>query len=257
VTQWNGRCDEAVNAHHALSMLREAAAQGDPYALALLDMQMPDADGLTLASWIREDPVLAQTPLILITSLGYQGAAEQDRLFAAQITKPLRQSQLREQLALALGYRQRSLQPSTTAAVVAPPPGRPLRILLAEDNVVNQKVALTMLKKLGYSADAVANGREALAALSEINYDLVLMDCEMPEMDGFEATLHIRSGEAGVLNPSVPIIAMTAHAMQGDRERCLAVGMNDYVSKPVQLSTLSTALERWLSLEPQQKETQP
>uniref|UniRef100_A0A7C1JNL4 Circadian input-output histidine kinase CikA n=1 Tax=Caldilinea aerophila TaxID=133453 RepID=A0A7C1JNL4_9CHLR len=257
MTQWNGRCDEAVNAHHALSMLREAAAQGDPYKLALLDMQMPDADGLTLARWIREDPVLAQTPLILITSLGYQGAADQDRLFAAQIAKPLRQSQLREQLGLVLGYRQQSLQPSTTTAVVAPSPGRPLRILLAEDNAVNQKVALTMLKKLGYSADAVANGREALAALSEINYDLVLMDCEMPEMDGFEATLHIRSGEAGVLNPSVPIIAMTAHAMQGDRERCLAVGMNDYVSKPVQLSTLSAALERWLSLEPQQKEAQP
>jgi CheY-like chemotaxis protein len=118
-------------------------------------------------------------------------------------------------------------------------------------------VALTMLKKLGYSADAVANGREALAALSEINYDLVLMDCEMPEMDGFEATTHIRSGKAGVLNPAVPIIAMTAHAMQGDRERCLAVGMNDYVSKPVQLATLSAALERWLSPEPQTKAPQP
>lgn len=114
-----------------------------------------------------------------------------------------------------------------------------------------------MLKKLGFNADAVASGQEALAALSEIHYDLVLMDCEMSEMDGFETTLHIRSGKAGVLNPSVPIIAMTAHAMQGDRERCLAVGMNDYISKPVQLSTLSAALERWLSLEPHQKKVQP
>lgn len=257
VTQWKGRCDEAVNAHHALRMLREAAAQGDRYELALLDMQMPDADGPALARWIREDPTLAQTPLILLTSLGYQSAADQEKLFAAQIAKPLRQSQLREQLALALGYRLRSVQPSTAAAVVTSPPARPLRILLAEDNVVNQKVALTMLKKLGFSADAVANGQEALAALSEIHYDLVLMDCEMPEMDGFETTLHIRSGKAGVLNPSVPIIAMTAHAMQGDRERCLAVGMNDYISKPVQLSTLSAALERWLSLEPHQKKVQP
>jgi PAS domain S-box-containing protein len=257
VTQWRGRCDEAVDAHQAIEMLRSAAAQGDRYDLALLDMQMPDADGLALARWIREEPMLAQTPLILITSLGYQSAANHDGLFIAQIAKPLRHSQLREQIALALGHRMMSPTMTPYPPVEAPSPARPLRILLAEDNVVNQKVALTMLKKLGYSADAVANGREALAALSEINYDLVLMDCEMPEMDGFEATTHIRSGKAGVLNPAVPIIAMTAHAMQGDRERCLAVGMNDYVSKPVQLATLSAALERWLSPEPQTKAPQP
>ncbi|MCS6825775.1 MAG: PAS domain S-box protein [Caldilinea sp.] len=258
VTQWRGRCDEAVDAHQALDMLRNAAAQGDCYDLALLDMQMPDADGLALARWIREDPALAQTPLILITSLGYQSVANHEGLFVAQIAKPLRQSHLREQIALALGQRWQPPTVTTPVATVATPSSaRPLRILLAEDNVVNQKVALTMLKKLGYSADAVANGREALAALAEIYYDLVLMDCEMPEMDGFEATTHIRSGEAGVLNPSVPIIAMTAHALQGDRERCLAVGMNDYISKPVQLSTLSAVLEHWLSPEAQTKAPQP
>lgn len=103
-----------------------------------------------------------------------------------------------------------------------------------------------MLKKLGFSADAVANGSEALTALAAIDYDLVLMDCEMPEMDGFAATACIRAGEGGVLNPGVPVIAMTAHALQGDRERCLAAGMNDYVSKPVQISTLTAILERWL-----------
>lgn len=247
VAQWRGRCDEAIDAHQALAALRGAAAAGDHYDLALLDMQLPDVDGATLAQWIREDAALAATPLILLTSLGYQSAANNDVRFAAQIAKPLRQAQLREQIALALG-RQRPVganEHQPTARRTAP--ARPLRILLAEDNAVNQKVALMMLKKLGYHADAVANGREALAALAEINYDLVLMDCEMPEMDGYEATTHIRSDEVGVLNPGVPVIAMTAHALQGDRERCIAAGMNDYISKPVQAPTLAAVLERWLS----------
>ena len=247
ITQWRGRCDEAIDAHQALAALRAAAAAGDRYDLALLDMQLPDVDGVTLAQWIRKDTALAATPLILLTSLGYQSVANDDVRFAAQIAKPLRQTQLREQIALALG-RQRPAganerQPTTKRMA----PTRPLRILLAEDNAVNQKVALMMLKKLGYHADAVANGREALAALAEIDYDLVLMDCEMPEMDGYEATAHIRSDQVGVLNPGVPVIAMTAHALQGDRERCIAAGMNDYISKPVQAPTIAAVLERWLS----------
>jgi CheY-like chemotaxis protein len=184
--------------------------------------------------------------LILLTSLGYQSSANHDACFVAQITKPLRQSQLHEQIAVALGRR--VLAAADTAVSRQPAPAaQPIRILLAEDNVVNQKVALTMLKKLGYSADAVANGREAIAALSAIDYDLVLMDCEMPEMDGFEATMHIRNGDAGVLNATVPVVAMTANAMQGDRERCIAAGMNDYMAKPVQAQMLMATMERWLS----------
>lgn len=247
IEQWHGRCDEAIDAYQGLAALRAASESGDRYDLALLDMQLPEVDGMTLAQWIHEDPALATTPLILLTSLGYQSEANQSRRFTAQITKPLRQAQLREQIALALGRQRPADENEPEPAEKQTMPARTMRILLAEDNAVNQKVALMMLKKLGYHADTVANGREAVAALSEINYDLVLMDCEMPEMDGYEATTQIRSGEAGVLNVNVPVIAMTAHAMQGDRERCLAVGMNDYISKPVQASTLAAALERWLT----------
>jgi PAS domain S-box-containing protein len=247
VAQWHGRCDEAIDAHQALATLRAAVAAGDRYDLALLDMQLPDVDGVTLAQRIREDAALAATPLILLTSLGYQSTANNDWRFAAQIAKPLRQTQLREQIALALGRQRSTEENEGQPAAKRTAPARPMRILLAEDNAVNQKVALMMLKKLGYHADAVANGREALAALSEIDYDLVLMDCEMPEMDGYEATAHIRSGEAGVLDAGVPVIAMTAHALQGDRDRCLAAGMNDYLAKPVQAPTLAAVLERWLA----------
>lgn len=179
-----------------------------------------------------------------MTPLGYSLPSPNGNTVIHQVVKPIRQSQLAAQIQAALGLL--SGATTATSSVLAAPPVaiHPCRILLAEDNVVNQKVALTMLKKLGFSADAVANGREAITALADIDYDLVLMDCEMPEMDGFAATAHIRAGD--VQNPDVPVIAMTAHALQGDRERCLAAGMNDYISKPVQLSTLRTVLERWL-----------
>ena len=120
------------------------------------------------------------------------------------------------------------------------------RLLIAEDNIVNQKVALAILKKLGYQADAVSNGKEALAALRKHSYDLVLMDCQMPEMDGYEAAALIREPQSGIRNHQIPIIALTAHAMKGDRDKCLAGGMNDYISKPVKITMVAEVLEKWL-----------
>ena len=246
ISQWHGQCDDASDAAQALPLLRRAATAGPPYAVAILDVQVSAPDARPMLEIIREDPLLASTALILLIPLGYHPPGDSARTAVGQVVKPIRASQLAAQLQMTLSGK--NAAGVLTAPVVLPRPEADQlhRILLAEDNVVNQKVALTMLKKLGFSADAVANGHEALTALASIAYDLVLMDCEMPEMDGFAATAHIRAGKGGVLNPNVPVIAMTAHALQGDRERCLAAGMSDYMSKPVQTSTLTAILERWL-----------
>lgn len=246
IRQWQGECDEASDAVTALTLLRAGAQAGHPYGLAILDVDLTTPDARPLSALISAEAPLHATPLVLLTPLGYQSAELQGGASLQQVVKPIRQSQLAAQVQAALGRQTTTPSPAPHPALAAPEGARPSRILLAEDNAVNQKVALTMLKKLGFSADAVANGSEALAALAAIHYDLVLMDCEMPEMDGFAATAHIRAGEGGVLNPDIPVIAMTAHALQGDRERCLAAGMNDYVSKPVQISTLTAVLARWL-----------
>ena len=220
-----------------------------PYDLALLDMLMPGMDGLMLARQIKEDPTIAATPLILLTSLG-RNALQNDpiaSLFSSYLAKPVRQSQLQTQVAIALQRLPAPVLASAADRAYKVQRGDShKRILIAEDNGVNQKVALAMLKKLGYSAEAVANGLEAIAALRSIPYDLVLMDCQMPEMDGFEATEIIRQPGSDVLNPQVTVIAMTANAMQGDRERCIACGMNDYLAKPVRSEALAEMLARWL-----------
>jgi PAS domain S-box-containing protein len=246
IVQWQGQCDDADNAAQALALLQSAATTGHPYDVAILDVESSAPDARSMLDVIAEKSALANTALILLTPLGYQLPSGYTYASTGQVVKPIRASQLAAQLQIALGGKTAIGLPATPVALARPEAEQPYRILLAEDNVVNQKVALTMLKKLGFSADAVANGGEALAALAAITYDLVLMDCEMPEMDGFAATAHIRASEGGVLNPGVPVIAMTAHALQGDRERCLAAGMNDYMSKPVQVSTLTAILERWL-----------
>jgi CheY-like chemotaxis protein len=232
----------------ALEMLRSAAAAGAAYDLAVLDSMLPDVDGFDLARTIKSDPSLAGIHLVMLTSFGERGhaAAARETCVAAYLTKPVRQSQLFDCLANVL-----------SAAAVTQPDVRLLTkhtlkearmnpnklILLAEDNIVNQKVAIRQLQKLGYRADAVANGREAIEALSRIPYDLVLMDCQMPEMDGYEATAEIRRLEAGKRH--IPIVAMTAHALEGEREKCLAAGMDDYFSKPVKAHELAKMLERW------------
>jgi PAS domain S-box-containing protein len=249
---WGCRFATAVDGEAALDRLREATRDGDPYEVALLDKLMPGMDGVELGRRIKESPELRDTRLIMMTSHGERGdAARISQLgFAGYLTKPLRQSQLRECLALVLGRGDSPMAASGPALVtrhtVSESRKHRVRILVAEDNVTNQLVALKILERLGYRADVVANGREAIAALRDIPYDLVLMDCQMPELDGFEATREIRDPETQVRDHGVPIIAMTAHVMKGDREKCLAAGMDDYLGKPVRPEELAVTLERWL-----------
>jgi CheY-like chemotaxis protein/HPt (histidine-containing phosphotransfer) domain-containing protein len=191
--------------------------------------------------------------MVMLTSLGTRGDARRFAGigFAAYTTKPIRHEELKAVLSLALTDRAgAAAQPIVTRHTARETlnrfEGRKARILLAEDNITNQQVALGILRKLGLRADAVANGAEALKALETIPYDLVLMDVQMPVMDGLEATRAIRNPQSAIRNHQVPVIAMTAHAMQGDREKCLEAGMNDYVSKPVATQALAEALEKWL-----------
>ena len=220
---------------------------GDRFDLAILDMHMPEMDGLTLAKRLREHAATKGMPLILLSSVAHRMNDGESALFAARLTKPTRTSQLGAVLCAVLGKGTASAekQPDdeTPSEQEFPQHGR-LRVLLAEDNPINQKVAAKMLAKIGYRADVVADGREALDATQRISYDVILMDCQMPEMDGYEATRQIRMREQEESRTPVHIIAMTAHAMQGDRERCLAAGMDDYLSKPVRANELEQVLFR-------------
>ena len=215
---------------------------------------MPGMDGLTLGREIKSDRALQDTRLVMMTSLGQRGDARRLEAagFAVYLPKPVRQSELFDGLvaALAAGLPVREPQSVVTRHSVREMRRAGVRLLLAEDNITNQQVAVGILRKLGLHADAVANGREALEALQTIPYDLVLMDVQMPEMDGLQAARAIRDPRTPVLDHQVPIVAMTAHAMQGDREQCLEAGMNDYVSKPVNPQALAEAVERWLPRSP-------
>jgi len=249
---WGCRYGEASSGMQALEELRLAVDSKDPYEIAILDMQMPEMDGETLGQKIKQDPDLKSTILVMMTSLGQRGDARQleEIGFAAYLTKPVKQSQLYDCLATVTGMQKQVAKEQPVKIVtrhsLSEDQKRRVRILLAEDNIINQKVATSILGKLGYSADAVANGRETVAALAMIPYDIVLMDCQMPEMDGYEATGEIRKPESKVLNHKVPVIAMTANAMKGDREKCLKSGMDDYLSKPVKPQELSDMLEKWI-----------
>jgi CheY-like chemotaxis protein/HPt (histidine-containing phosphotransfer) domain-containing protein len=223
-----------------------------------LDVQMPEMDGFTLARSIKADPAIASTRLVVLTSMGQALSAQELRNagIVAYLVKPVKQSHLFDCLMNAIGKSATetffaypaSSQPVSTSPT--PHRERP-RILLAEDNIINRKVALGQLQKLGYAADTVANGLEVVAALQRLSYDIILMDCHMPKMDGYEATQAIRKKEESLDQSRLPkspvhIIAITANAMQGDAEKCFAVGMNDYISKPMGLPDLQAALERWL-----------
>ncbi|HVE46536.1 MAG TPA: response regulator [Acidimicrobiales bacterium] len=250
VRSWAMPSATAPGATKALEMMREAVRLGHPYDVALVDMEMPVMDGFSLAHAVLADSELSSTRLVLLTSRGVRGTAASAREvgFSAYLSKPVRQSQLYDCLTTVVegdpGPTDRLVTRHTISEDRAR--SRP-RLLVADDNVVNQSVAVAMLAKLGYRADAVANGAEAVEARSRISYGAILMDCQMPEMDGYEATAEIRRREAG--SSRVPIIAMTASAMKGDRQRCLDSGMDDYVTKPVKLDILEAALGRWVRAE--------
>jgi len=251
LNSWGCSYDAVSDGDSALEMMRSAAGDSKPYDICLLDMQMPGMDGEDLGKFIKADPDINGASLIMMTSMGERGDA--GRLskigFSAYITKPIKQKRLYDCLALVYGSSQ------------LPPDERPdgiitrhsidekknlgRRILLAEDNLTNQKVATAMLRKLGCRTDVAANGMEAVKALRTVTYDFVLMDCQMPEMDGYEATRLIRSRDSSVRDHDIPIIAMTANALSGDKEKCLEAGMNDYISKPVTPEALCKLIEKW------------
>jgi len=274
---WGLRPAEAADGPAALQALAQARAAQDPFTIAILDMQMPGMDGESLACAIKADRDLRETRLVLCSSLGQSGINQrlEEIGFVAALTKPLRRPELKEALAAAISGKNTAPSRDNGTPVLALGQGfRSARILVAEDNTTNQQVAVGILRNLGLRAEVAANGIEAIQAIQSIPYNLVLMDVQMPEMDGFEATRRIREAEGrgqrkedkdrksedrgqGADSPSayslqplaflrLPIIAMTAHALQGDREKCLAAGMDDYVTKPVEVSALVAVLEKWL-----------
>jgi two-component system sensor histidine kinase/response regulator len=248
LTSWRIRVGVAEDGSRALQMLRSASDADDPYDVAILDMNMPAMDGLQLCQHIVADPDVSFTRLVLLTSSGIRGDAEAARRsgFSAYLTKPVRPSHLYDCLStLAGGAAEEPAAPLVTRHSIAEARARSRRhVLVAEDNAVNQRVTVAMLARIGYRADVVANGAEAVEALLRKPYEAVLMDCQMPEMDGFEATAAIRAREGSARH--TPVIAMTASAIEGDREKCLAAGMDDYVSKPTKLEELDAALRRWV-----------
>ncbi|MGV3774772.1 MAG: response regulator [Verrucomicrobiales bacterium] len=255
LSAWRMRSGSAGNAREAFQLLEHAANEGAPYDIALLDMQMPEVDGLSLARMIKATPSMNSIRLVLLTSLGRQPSAAQlkEAGIDAYLCKPVKQSRIFTSLMEILHPSQ---DVSTSSAIHLPAKKMPefsqkVRILLAEDNSVNRMVALGQLARLGYKADAVANGAEAVEVIKKVPYDIILMDCQMPEMDGYEATMLIRQHEKKVARQPAPvyIIAMTAHALQGDREKCIAAGMNDYMSKPVMAIDLQNALGRFSALQ--------
>ena len=249
---WGCRFNETSGGDDALDLLQAAVSDRDPFDIAIIDMQMPHMDGRTLGVNIKRSAAIKDTIMVMMTSMGDRGDAKRftDIGFAAYLTKPVKPSQLFDCLTTVMGSHPVTATdrpaPLVTRHSLAEDKKRRVNILLAEDNIINQKVATSLLNKLGYFVDVVGNGRQAIEALGKTPYQIVLMDCQMPELDGYAATAEIRSPTSNVLDHQVTVIAMTAHAMPGDRERCLAAGMDDYLTKPVKPQKLSDMLDKYL-----------
>jgi PAS domain S-box-containing protein len=242
----------ASSANEAIALMRQAAVAGRPFEVALLDHQMPGYDGAKLGAAILNDEQIKRTRLVLLTSSGQRGDGRlfADLGFAGYLLKPVTQGDLTDCLMMVLGARPEAwatrTQPIVTRHALRSHRARTSqRILLAEDNIVNQKVACRLLEKLGYGVDVAIDGQAAIEAWASGRYDLVLMDCQMPIMDGYEATRRIRAQEAG--RAHIPIVALTAHAMKGADRECTAAGMDDYLSKPIDRQALAICLDRWLN----------
>jgi len=251
LTAWGVTNAMTENGEQALALLREAALRGERYELAILDLCMPVMDGLELARQIRADPTLVATRLLLLSSYGLDtsGAQAPQAHIHGTLYKPIRQAELYKTLCRLLD--QATDPPSQRPLSPSPPAARFMsRILVVEDNPVNQEVAIAILESLGCQAEVAGNGQEAVEAVAKAHYDLILMDCQMPVMDGFAATAAIRRWEREQGRNPLPIIALTANVMKGFREQCLAAGMDEYLSKPFQPEQLEHLLHRWLPTSP-------
>ena len=227
-----------------MQQLHQASQAKDVYALVVTDANMPDTDGFALVEQIKQDAQLRSTTVIMLTS-GHRSedlTRCQQLDIAAYLLKPVKQSELYDAVTAAMGITVAEDEPRLAQAALAARAVAPLKVLLAEDSIFNQKLAVGLLEKGGHSVVVAHNGREALAAWEVDRFDLVLMDVQMPEMDGFEATAAIRARESQ-LGRHTPIVAMTAHAMKGDRERCLAAGMDSYVAKPIRAADLFATIQ--------------
>jgi two-component system sensor histidine kinase/response regulator len=255
LTSWNGHSGSAANGEEALAKLQDAAAGGRPYEVALLDLNMPGMDGYSLVRHIRRDPLLAGLPLIMLSSSTMDSERMGDLGVDIWLDKPVRQSDLYDALATVL-HRQGAPTPlAAPMPASGPGSGQGLRfdgerVLLVEDNPITQDVGAQMLRQRGLQVQVAADGQQALDILDQEAVDLVLMDVQMPGMDGLTATRALRERERtrsiGALPRRVPVVALTAHALPADRERCLAAGMDDYVVKPYSSETLASVVARWL-----------
>ncbi len=249
VTSWGMTNGCAESGAQALTMLRSAAGEGRPYDLAILDMMMPGMDGMQLARTIKADRTIASLRLVILTSMGLRGDAAEARRakIEAYLSKPVRQSELYNCLATLMGRAPNKEGLVTRHSLSEARPSLKGHILLAEDNAVNQEVVRAMLESIGCQVTITADGEAVLEALARNTYDLVLMDCQMPKKDGFEATAELRRREQATPGGArIPVVALTANAMEGDRERCLEAGMDDYLSKPLRQDALVAVLARWL-----------
>ena len=250
--RWSVRYEVASTAEEGFEMLKKAAAEEMPFDVAILDLAMTNQNGEQLGIKIKADKDIKETVLVMATSMGQRGDAERYRKigFAAYLSKPVKKDQLYECLTLSLDSKDHESDEEErdliTRHSLQEVRFSTARVLLAEDNIVNQKLATKLIEKMGYQVHVVNNGQEAIDALATNDYDLVLMDIQMPVMDGMTATAVIRDKNSIVRNHDIAVVAMTAHVMKGDREKCLAAGMNDYLSKPVSRKAMAEVMKKWI-----------